>query len=311
MFLHESEDFGLLVAIASSERHIRAGFVGKDYWVTHTLWALQESGLEVWFKGGTSLSKGWDIVQRFSEDLDLKIEPGTKDLPPVPGWKSERMQAVRNRAAYFAALSLAIEVPGATTTLDLVEVDRVWRSAGIHVGYPGRFLHELAPTVRPYVLLEAGNARVTPFIRRDMTSFVHAVVAASGQAGAFVDNRPRGVRCVHPLVTLLEKLDAISRRFPREDLDAASFVRHYEDAAHIIRSGGTLPPLVGYPSVRSLADELVAEKQLRALPSGADPAFALPSGTRVEELRRAHEAIGGMFWGARVDLSTAAGESWR
>ena len=40
--------------------------------MTHTLWALRAAGFEIWFKGGTSLSKGFALIERFSEDLDLK-----------------------------------------------------------------------------------------------------------------------------------------------------------------------------------------------------------------------------------------------
>jgi len=40
--------------------------VEKDYWVTHTLWAIHEQGFEVWFKGGTSLWKGFGLIDRFS-----------------------------------------------------------------------------------------------------------------------------------------------------------------------------------------------------------------------------------------------------
>ena len=134
------------------------------------------------------------------------------------------------------------------------------------------------------------------------------VVEKAGQSAAFTNNEPRGVRCVHPLVTLLEKLDAISRRYPREDLNAASFIRHYEDATRIVRATGTLPPLEGYGSVRKLADELLDEQQLRALPIAADPAFNLPRGARTDELHRAHEAVAGMFWGARVSMADAAHE---
>jgi hypothetical protein len=310
MFLHESPEFLDLLAIAAAERRLPQGLVEKDYWVTHTLWALEESGLAVWFKGGTSLSKGYGLVERFSEDLDLKLEPGTTGLSPVTNWKSEGAAAVRERTAYFAALSKAIAVPGTTTTLDTREMDPSWRSAFIHVGYPGTFLHELDPAMRPYVLLEVGSARVTPYLSRDMTSFVHDVVEASGQLAAFVDNRPRGVRCVHPLVTLLEKLDAISRRFPRDDLNAASFVRHYEDAAHIIRESEKLPRLYGYGSVRALADEMLAEKQLRSVPVSHDPAFVLANGRRTDELHRAHQAIAGMFWGERIPLAET-GEAMR
>lgn len=34
--------------------NLSQALVEKDYWVTHALWALQQSGLEVWFKGGTT-----------------------------------------------------------------------------------------------------------------------------------------------------------------------------------------------------------------------------------------------------------------
>lgn len=48
--------------------------VEKDWWVTLTLKTLFNSkhSEHLLFKGGTSLSKGWKLVERFSEDIDLK-----------------------------------------------------------------------------------------------------------------------------------------------------------------------------------------------------------------------------------------------
>ena len=45
---------------------------------------------------------------------------------------------------------------------------------------------------------------------------------------------------VHPLVTLFEKLDAMARRYGRDEMEADAFVRHYEDAAQIITSQNVL-----------------------------------------------------------------------
>jgi len=53
-----------------------AVMVEKDYWICHALWALEGSGAEFWFKGGTSLAKGFRLIPRFSEDLDLVLLPG-------------------------------------------------------------------------------------------------------------------------------------------------------------------------------------------------------------------------------------------
>lgn len=52
-FVHENADeLADLVQIVAGERGLRRSIVEKDYWVTHTLWALSKSGLEFWFKGG-------------------------------------------------------------------------------------------------------------------------------------------------------------------------------------------------------------------------------------------------------------------
>lgn len=47
----------------------------KDWWVTTVLYALFHTSVSEYllFKGGTSLSKGWDIINRFSEDIDLVL----------------------------------------------------------------------------------------------------------------------------------------------------------------------------------------------------------------------------------------------
>lgn len=50
--------------------------VEKDWWVTVVLKALVgiRCGKHLLFKGGTSISKGWPIIERFSEDIDLSID---------------------------------------------------------------------------------------------------------------------------------------------------------------------------------------------------------------------------------------------
>ena len=39
------------------------------------------AGDKVIFKGGTSLSKGWILIQRFSEDIDIFLDPTSFDPP--------------------------------------------------------------------------------------------------------------------------------------------------------------------------------------------------------------------------------------
>lgn len=53
--------------------------VEKDWWVTHTLAIIfsMPYAKSLIFKGGTSLSKAWNIIERFSEDIDC-VEAGLK-----------------------------------------------------------------------------------------------------------------------------------------------------------------------------------------------------------------------------------------
>jgi len=50
--------------------------IEKDWWVTLTLFCSfnQEYSQHIIFKGGTSLSKGWNLIERFSEDIDFAID---------------------------------------------------------------------------------------------------------------------------------------------------------------------------------------------------------------------------------------------
>jgi predicted nucleotidyltransferase component of viral defense system len=63
------------VKITSQTMQIPPEFVEKDYWVTHALCRIFSSklGKEIVFKGGTSLSKCFNIIERFSEDIDLVV----------------------------------------------------------------------------------------------------------------------------------------------------------------------------------------------------------------------------------------------
>jgi hypothetical protein len=76
VFLHELPDFKELIRLTTTAESISdPGLVEKDYWIMHVLWGLQQLNLSFHLKGGTSLSKGYGCINRFSEDIDLKIEP--------------------------------------------------------------------------------------------------------------------------------------------------------------------------------------------------------------------------------------------
>src|SRR3989338_7862519 len=63
--------------MTAANRSISPELVEKDFWVCwilKQLFSLEDSGAHLTFKGGTSLSKCYNAIQRFSEDIDIAIE---------------------------------------------------------------------------------------------------------------------------------------------------------------------------------------------------------------------------------------------
>jgi len=76
MNLHQNKNsFAAAIQTTSDKLNILPVFVEKDYWITLVLKRLAESKYNesVVFKGGTSLSKGFKLIDRFSEDIDIAI----------------------------------------------------------------------------------------------------------------------------------------------------------------------------------------------------------------------------------------------
>ena len=68
---HDHEAFSELIIAASNELHIPPGIIEKDYYVTLALRELASRVKGMVFKGGTSLTKCYQILERFSEDIDI------------------------------------------------------------------------------------------------------------------------------------------------------------------------------------------------------------------------------------------------
>jgi len=67
--------FRQAIQFTSDQMQIPAIFVEKDYWVTYALFTIfnDKIGSDTVFKGGTALSKCYNIIERFSEDIDLVV----------------------------------------------------------------------------------------------------------------------------------------------------------------------------------------------------------------------------------------------
>lgn len=75
MYLHENRElFKDVLTLVSAETGYSMDIIEKDYYVTMILKILANSKYKFVFKGGTSLSKVFNVISRFSEDIDVTFE---------------------------------------------------------------------------------------------------------------------------------------------------------------------------------------------------------------------------------------------
>ncbi len=199
----------------------------------------------------------------------------------------------------------AFEIPDVAVEYDESREEKYARGAEYLGRYAGAFVSQLPSAMSRFVRFEVGRARVVPFVERSISSFVHDHLARIGMLGEFAENRPEAVRCAHPLVTLIEKLDALARRYGRDVMEADGFVRHYEDAARIVLAMERLPECE--VSGRQLVEEMLAEKDIVAMPRADDPSLVLDDPAKRGAVERAYVRISPMFWGQRIPLDEACG----
>ena len=73
---HSIDERISMIQSVAQDHNIEDNAIEKDWWVTVVLKALFNTSCGKWllFKGGTSLSKGWNLINRFSEDIDIAID---------------------------------------------------------------------------------------------------------------------------------------------------------------------------------------------------------------------------------------------
>jgi hypothetical protein len=227
-YLHNHPQFADLVRIVAAERGIDPALAEKDYWIMHCLYGLHQIGLTFQLKGGTSLSKGHRAIDRFSEDIDILIEP-PPDRDVRTGRNQDKPQHVEGRRAFYDWLANEkIRIDGITK----VERDTLFDneklfSGGIRLHY--RTNVRTLEGLREGVLLEVGFDTVAPNEPKDISSWLYDDAVGKAQ---IIDNRAKDVPCYDQRYTFVEKLQTISTKYRRQQQDGGSpaeFMRHYYD----------------------------------------------------------------------------------
>lgn len=232
-YLHNHPEFKELLRTVEHEKGIDSSLIEKDYWIMHVLYGLQQGGFEFELKGGTSLSKGYGIIHRFSEDVDIRIEPPA-DMDVKVGKNHIKSQHYESRKDYYDWLAKSINIDGMERVdRDTDFDDEIYRSGGIRLYYKDAF-----PSIgglKEGILLEVGFDTVTPNSPLTISSW--ALNFAQQNNVEVIDNKALDVKCYHPGYTFVEKLQTIATKFRQYQETGkmpANFIRHYYDVACLL-----------------------------------------------------------------------------
>jgi Nucleotidyl transferase AbiEii toxin, Type IV TA system len=229
-FIHNDPEFKQILSIVASNKSIDITLIEKDYWIMHALYSLHQQGIDFELKGGTSLSKGYGIIDRFSEDIDIHIR--TNFGLQTEG-KEDKPEIKNARKNFYDVLAKFIVINGIVSVERDYEFDDLdkYRSGGIRLNYIS-----YTPTLeglKDGILLEAGFDTVTPNNPLTISSWIWNHLVSLNLHNNYIDNTAVGVACYHPGYTLVEKLQTIVRKFRNSSnpnvTDDKNFMRQYYD----------------------------------------------------------------------------------
>jgi hypothetical protein len=252
--LFEHPDFEQ--AILRSAEHfsgqgLRPAIIEKDYYVTEALRIIAvTAGDKIIFKGGTSLSKGWNLIQRFSEDIDIFLDPAT--FQPALGKNAidRELKKLRDAVGGHPALTF---VQGESQTIGgFGRSDRF--SYPQRFGGPGEIANR--------VLLEAGTASGRePTSVVELRSYLGQFLKDTGVSLGAEDEGPFPMRLLHFRRTFVEKMFAIHSKvelLKRDGQPLGSYARHYYDLFQLSNRPEVMEMLASpeYAAIKADYDEI-------------------------------------------------------
>lgn len=298
-YLHNHKDFADLLRIISEETGIDAGLVEKDYWIMHVLYGLKKQGFEFELKGGTSLSKGYKIINRFSEDVDIHIKPlakfGVNENP-----KNTNVKNIEARKNFYDWLSDNIKIDGIIS----IERDHLfddldyYRSGGIRLYY--NTTTEPIPGIKEGILLEAGFDTVTPNKALLISSWAYE---RANESISVLDNRAIAISCYHPGYTLVEKLQTIATKYRQEltgEKDRPNFMRQYYDV-YCLLDNEDVQAFIGTQEYNDHKQKRFPKVDLE-IPINMNEAFILSNLEQREHFRKRYIETSALYYKGQPDF---------
>jgi len=222
--LFEHPDFEQSILRAAEHfraRGLRPAIIEKDYYVTEALRIVAGGGDKIIFKGGTSLAKGWNLIQRISEDIDIFLDP--EAYQPTLGKNAidRELMNLRDAVGKHPALTF---VKGESQTIG---------GFGRNDRFSYTQLFGGAGEVANRVLLEAGTASGRePTATVELRSYLSQFLRETGFSLGAGDEGPFTMRLLHFRRTFVEKMFAIHGKvelLKRDRQPLGTYARHYYD----------------------------------------------------------------------------------
>ncbi|MCD4827119.1 MAG: nucleotidyl transferase AbiEii/AbiGii toxin family protein [Acholeplasmataceae bacterium] len=247
MHLHTNKkDFKeLIIATASHTPGLQNHQVEKDYYVSLFLKELSkiDNNVEIVFKGGTSLSKCYDVIDRFSEDIDLTIK-----FPNVKAGRGLRKRLKENIIATIDKLGMKFLNP------DEVQSDRDFN----HYDIEFERLFESTPEMIPHIKIETIVVyKPYPCLKKDVSNYITKYLSKLEEGPDLIDRYDletfeMSIQSINR--TFIDKLFALCDYHLEKTYDRYS--RHIYDI-HMICNSEFLDKKV----VTDITDDVISDRQ--------------------------------------------------
>ncbi|KAA2244447.1 nucleotidyl transferase AbiEii/AbiGii toxin family protein [Chitinophaga agrisoli] len=308
VYLHQRKDFFDLIRTLAAEMGIQETLIEKDYWIMHVLHSLKAQGFVFELKGGTSLSKGFKLIDRFSEDIDLHISPPKKFTEETgivinENPKNDKQATFDNRKIFFDWLAANIHIDGIVEVLRDTDFDDIqkYRSGGIRLKYESPF--ESIGDLKDGVLLEAGFAQVTPNSPIDISSWMYD--KATSVKLNIADSRAMRIACYHPGYTFVEKLQTVVTKYRNETQGdrkgpIVNFMRQYYDIFKLLQTD-LIQAFIKTDEYQHHKDVWFSKAD-KEIPLFENPALLLPDEKLMKDFRKRYQGTAKLYYNGQPDF---------
>ena len=255
---HDKEAFAELIIGAANELAIPTNVIEKDYYVTITLKALAEKTKDLVFKGGTSLTKCYQLLDRFSEDIDITF-------------KEHLGEARRKKLKYNILKPIADELGLVIRNYDSIESDKNLNHYDFY--YESVVGDRVINAIPPYVKLETSlMSYAFPTEERELGNYIlDALGAEEEELIATYDLGTFPMRVQSLNRTLIDKVFAVCDYYLQD--------KAHRNARHLY----DIYKLTEHVEMNSDFLELVKEVRVHRITMGSDIAPAAPLDVNIVE----------------------------